>query len=158
MDLCSSASRLISILLECVAWGKVWTGSKRGQQHNGAGEVGCSTTVWETSSHTKESKQRHRRGKTDWIKEIAIFSTILFCYDKFYRKHFLSTTGLLAKRYRRKIKPFRKLMTDIKLILAAVKNILCSVKNIFLWMKKHSCPVIGECFLVSHWLSDRMQP
>lgn len=39
------------------------TGSKRGQQHNGSGQLGCSTTVWETPSHTKESKQRHRRRK-----------------------------------------------------------------------------------------------
>lgn len=66
------------------------------------GQVGCSTAVRETPSHTKEPKQRHRRGKrkSARIKEIVIFSLlVLFCCDAFKRKHFLDTTGLLFKRF-----------------------------------------------------------
>lgn len=75
------------------------TGSKRGQQHNGAGQAGCSTTVWETPSHTEESKQRHRKGKNcARIKEIAIFFQFYFATFQLCRKHFLSTTTALVRR------------------------------------------------------------
>ena len=135
---CTKKSCHIIVLLQARFWRRALshvyscTGSKRGQLHNREEQVGCSTTVWETPSHTKESKQRHRKGKNSArIKEIAIFPYSILprlILQKTFPQH---NSDISQKLLWNNNGPFHKLTTDIKFIGAAVKNILYAVKNIF---------------------------
>lgn len=120
--------------------------------------------MWETPSHTKESKQRHRKGKNSArIKEIAIFPySILprWILQKTFPQH---NSDISQKLLWNNNGPFRKLTTDIKFNGAAVENILYAVKNIFQAMKhiiskKAGLSLENASFSVSHWLGEWVWP
>lgn len=131
-----------NVLLQSRFWQKApnrvysCTGSERGQQYNGAGQVGCSGAVWETPSHNEESKQRHRMGEKagkGWRK--LLFFPLFYFAAPNSTENISYTTGLIA------LEPSGNQRPPPSSLALQSKREKTTIKNI--WSFQQSSPLIG---------------